>query len=404
MRIAIDYTPAMRQGAGIGRYTRGLVAALAELDRSNEYVLLAVASAGPKTAKASAKAPNSQAGVQAPQARAGLASGTLQKDSLPSNFRLARVVLPLRLLTILWHRLAVPAPAELFTGPVDVFHSTDFVLPPLRRARGLITVHDLAFLRLPECAHPGLRSYLSEAVPRSVRRAYHVLADSANTRQDLLDLLGVPADKISVVPAGVEARFRPVQNEADLNSVRQRYMLDEPFILTLGTLEPRKNLVRLIEAHDRWRQRVPTAPILVIAGGRGWLYDDILSAAERHSDGAVRLIGFVGDEDLPALYTLARAFAFPSLYEGFGLPPLEAMACGTPVVCSDRPSLPEVVGDAALMVDAEDIDAWSDALERVSGDAALRSELTERGLRQAQRFTWNQAAQKLLSVYDAVTQ
>lgn len=402
MRIAIDYTPAMRQGAGIGRYTRGLVAALTRADPDNEYVLLVGASGRRGIAQSRTQPVGSAQAL--PGNAPGILPGILQQDALPANFRFARVILPHRLLTILWHRLAVPAPAELFTGPVDLFHSTDFVLPPLRRARGLITVHDLAFLRLPECAHPGLRSYLSRAVPRSVSRAHHVLADSVNTQRDLVELLDVPAGKISVVPAGVESRFRPVNDEAELDRVRRRYLLEEPFILTVSTLEPRKNLVRLIEAHSRLRRRQPAAPALVIAGGRGWLYEDILSAAQRHDDGAVRLIGYVRDVDLPALYSLARAFAFPSLYEGFGLPPLEAMACGTPVACSNRPSLPEVTGEAALLVDAEDIDAWSAALERVSDDAVLRSELTERGLRQARRFTWEQAVQTLLSVYETAAQ
>jgi len=403
MRIAIDYTPAMRQGAGIGRYTRGLVAALAELDRSNEIVLFAVTPVGRGRAVATSQQVGTRPESTAQTAGAGLARGILREDGLPANFSVARVLLPYRLLTILWHRLSVPVPAELFTGPVDLFHSTDFVLPPLRRARGLITVHDLAFLRLPECADPGLRAYLSQAVPRSASRAQHILADSQNTRQDVMDLLKVPAEKVSVVPAGVEERFRPVQDEAELNRVRQRYSLSEPFILSLGTLEPRKNLARLIEAHARLRRRVPAAPMLVIAGGRGWLYEGILSTARRYPADAVRLIGFVADEDLPALYTLARAFAFPSLYEGFGLPPLEAMACGTPVLCSNRPSLPEVVGDAALLADAEDTDAWSDALESVLHDPALRSDLAERGRRQARLFTWNRAARILLSVYEAVS-
>lgn len=402
MRIAIDYTPAMRQGAGIGRYTRGLVAALAELDRDNEVVLLVVGSTSPRTDSSKPQTLAMQPASTAPSAGSYRAPRILREETLPANFRFARAFLPHRLLTILWHRLSLPIPAELFTGPLDLFHSTDFVLPPLRQARGLITVHDLAFLRLPECADPGLRAYLSQAVPRSANLAHHILADSLNTRQDVIDLLKVPAEKISVVPAGVEARFRSVQDQAELSRVRQRYSLSEPFILTLGTLEPRKNLVRLIEAHAKLRQRVPTAPPLVIAGGRGWLYEDILSTAARYPPDAVRLIGFVADEDLPALYTLARAFAFPSLYEGFGLPPLEAMACGTPVVCSNRPSLPEVVGESALLVDAEDTNAWSEALERVLSDRALRCELAERGQNQAQFFTWSQAARTLLSVYEAV--
>jgi len=379
MRIAFDYTPAIRQGAGIGRYTRGLAKALMELDAENEYVLLVLGKAqdeGQKTKDEGRK--------------------------MPSNFRIRRIPLSHRLLTILWHRLRLPLPAETFTGPVDLFHSPDFVLPPLRRARGLLTVHDLAFLRLPECADPGLRAYLSQVVPRSLARADHVLADSQNTKRDLMHLLNVPGERISVVPAGVEPRFRPIEDEGELHRVQRRYELDQPFILSLGTLEPRKNYVRLIEAHAWLRRQMPRAPNLVIVGGRGWLYEDIFAAARKWGDGGVRFLGFVPDEDLPALYSLAALFVFPSLYEGFGIPPLEAMACGTPVVCSDRPSLPETAGDAALMVDAEDVEGLAAAMRQVLEDEALRARLVERGFAQAQRFTWEKAAQKLLAAYQEI--
>ena len=194
-------------------------------------------------------------------------------------------------------------------------------------------------------------------------------------------------------------RFRPIEDEGELERVRRRYSLDEPFILSLGTLEPRKNYVRLIEACAQLRRRLPSAPSLIIAGGHGWLYEDILAAAKRHGNGSVRSLGFVPDEDLPALYTLAELFAFPSLYEGFGLPPLEAMACGTPVVCSNRPSLPETAGDAALMVDAEDIEGLATAMQRALEDEKLRTEMIAKGLAQANRFTWKKAAEKLLDAY-----
>ena len=392
MRIAVDYTPAIRQRAGIGRYTKGLVAALAELDHENEYILLVVG----KGQEARNK--------RQEEATRNMVSCPLPLASLAPNFRFCHIPLSHRLLTIVWHRLRLPLPAEIFTGPVDLFHSPDFVLPPLRHARGLITVHDLAFLRVPECADPGLRAYLTKAVPRSIARAHRILADSENTRRDLMELLGVPAERIRVVPAGVDSRFHPIADEAELERVRRRYRLEEPFILSLGTLEPRKNFVRLIEAHAQLRRRLPSAPRLVIAGDRGWLYEDIFAAAEKSGSGQVRFLGFVPDEDLPALYTMAELFAFPSLYEGFGLPPLEAMACGTPVVCSNRPSLPETVGDAALLVDAEDVEELAQAMQRLLENEELRAEMRERGLRRARRFTWRKAAEKLLAAYETTLQ
>jgi len=384
MRIAIDYTPAVRQQAGIGRYTRGLVRALADLDPYTDFSLLVL---GKGSFPRSGESP------------AAAASGLADSPPLPPNFHVRHVPIPYRLLTAAWHRLRLPFPAELLTGPVDLFHSPDFVLPPLREAAGLITVHDLAFLRVPECADPRLRDYLTGAVGRSVDRADHILADSKSTQGDLVELLRVPAERISVVPAGVEARFHPNVPEEELQRVRAAYALDEPFILSLGTIEPRKNHARLIQSHALLRQRDPATPVLVIAGGRGWLYEEVLAAARQAAKGSVRLLGFVADQDLPALYASAQLFAFPSLYEGFGLPPLEAMACGTPVVCSNRPSLPEIVGDAALMVDAEDVQGLSSAMQQLLEDEDLRERMIRLGLQRAKGFTWEQAGGKLLAVY-----
>jgi glycosyltransferase involved in cell wall biosynthesis len=300
-------------------------------------------------------------------------------------------------LTILWHRLRLPIPVEWFTGPIDIFHATDFVLPPVRQARTILTVHDLTFMRLPECAEAGLRAYLDKVVPRSIQRADLVLADSQSTKKDLIELLGVSPDKIEVVYAGVERRFRPMEGEMALHRVKKRYGLNFPFILSLGTLEPRKNFTRLIEAYALMRDR---GLKLVIAGGKGWLYDEIFAKVEELGlEDKIIFPGFIADEDLPALYNLAKIFVFPSLYEGFGLPPLEAMACGTPVVTSDRPSLPEVVGGAGLMVEATDDQELARAMERVLTDENLRREMREKGLRQAAKFTWEAAAEKLLDVY-----
>jgi glycosyltransferase involved in cell wall biosynthesis len=299
---------------------------------------------------------------------------------------------------------------EWFTGPVDIFHSTDFVLPPVRQARTILTVHDLTFMRLPECAEAGLRAYLNKVVPRSIERADLVLADSHSTKNDLIELLGVSPDKIEVVYAGVERRFRPMEGEIALQRVRKRYGLDFHFILSLGTLEPRKNFTGLIEAYALMRgnradfhtcQGMGDRGLkLVIAGGKGWLYDGVFARVEELGlENEVIFPGFVADEDLPALYSLAELFVFPSLYEGFGLPPLEAMACGTPVVISDRPSLPEVVGEAGLMVEATDGQELARAMEQVLTDENLRREMREKGLKQAEKFTWEAAAGKLLDVY-----
>ena len=268
---------------------------------------------------------------------------------------------------------------------------------------GVVTIHDLSFLRVPQCADPGLRQYLTERTPPSVARARRVLADSQNTRRDLIELLDVTPEKVSVVYAGVEPRFRPVRDLERLEQVRQRYHLPELFVLFVGTIEPRKNLGRLLSAYAQMRRQTGLPHQLVLSGSNGWLYEEIYDKVSR--DGLqedVVFPGFVADEDLPALYTLADLFVFPSLYEGFGLPPLEAMSCGTPVVASNNSSLPEVLGSAALFVDAEDVEGLADAMARVLGDAMVRTRLADLGRAQAARFTWEDAARQLVKAYEAV--
>jgi len=372
MRIAIDYTAAVCQSAGIGRYTRQLTQALLALDHENHYVIF---SAG--------------CGANEP--------------AWPPNVRRRTVPLRDHQLALIWQRLRLPIPAECLTGPVELFHSPDFVLPPLAKAASVVTIHDLSFMRLPQCSPQALLDYLLRSVPRSARRANAILADSESTRRDVIDLLGVDANKVHVVYAGVDARFTP-QPSAAVHDVCARYGITGSYVLAVGTLQPRKNYPRLLEAFAALRQRLACTHQLVIVGGRGWLYEEIdaaitcLSLADN-----VLMLGFVPDTDLPALYSGAELLAFPSLYEGFGLPALEAMACGTPVVASTAPSLPEVCGNAALLVCPTDTMALADAMEQVLTDEALATRLAERGRERARQFRWEDAAADLLKVYQAVT-
>ncbi len=379
MRIAIEYSAAINQRAGIGRLVRNQVSALAALDETNEYVLLYAR-------------PNEGVKERFPDAK---------------NFQRRELLLRERWLTIAWHRAQLPLPADLLTGPIDIYHSPDFVLPPLRRARGILTVHDLAFLLRPDCADAKLSAYLEEVVPRSVRRADFVIADSENTRNDVVVLLGVPPDRVEVVPGGVDARFSPVDDPALLAAARTMLQVgDAPFILAMGVLEPRKNLNRLMDAFALLKAdgKLPRHK-LVLAGGKGWLVDGILA---HHDASPVRddivLPGFVPDDLLPAVYSAADVLAFPSLYEGFGLPILEAMACGTPVVSSRTSCLPEVAEGAALLVDPENVEALAVALELGLTDEDLRAELRTKGLERAASYSWRSAAEKLLAIYTRVAQ
>ena len=219
-----------------------------------------------------------------------------------------------------------------------------------------------------------------------------------------MQLLGVPEDKVTVVYPGVETRFCRQDDPVELQRVRDRYGIGEgPFILGVSTLEPRKNWPALIRAWTRLRRENRLPHRLVIAGGKGWLTEGIFEAAEASGlQSDIVFTGFVADADLPALYSAADVFALPSLYEGFGIPVLEAMACGLPVVCADNSSLPEAAGDAALLVKALDEQALADAILRLVEDSALRSQLRERGFEQARRFTWQDAATTLLATYEQV--
>lgn len=396
MRIGIDITAAVRQGAGIGRFTRELVRALLALDSPHEYVLFAATGGLP----ISVWQPRLDYITQTARA---LDLKICNLKSLSDDW-----------LHRMWHRARLGFPIEFFTGRVDLFHEPDFVLPPTRRGTlTLLTVHDLTFMRDPDSALPQLRRYLEQVVPRSVQRATHVLADSLATKKDLAELFSVSPDKITVIPGGVSDCFSPVTDPARLAEVRAKYNLGpDPFILGLGTIQPRKNYTRLIQAFATFRTKTidlksvttkfqfPTFN-LVIVGGKGWMYDDIFAEVKRQGlEEYVLFPGFVDDDDLPALYSAASVLAYPSLYEGFGLPVLEAMACGTPVVTSNTSSLPEIAGDAALAVSPTNPVALSGALLNAVADEALRAQMIERGLKQARRFTWEDAARQLLAVYE----
>lgn len=408
MRIIIDYTPAVHQSAGIGRHTRGLVEALAPLAGAHQLVLLVFGRPGRSPAYARAEA---MPGPSQGDRDSGTGLPAIADDSLgleiPNGCEL-RVIpagrLARRLLTAGWYRLRLPFPATWFSNGGDLYHASDFVLPPVGRARSLLTVHDLSFLTVPECAETRLRAFLSRVVPRSVNKADHVLADSHSTKRDLIQRLNVPADKITVIYPGVEARFRPSQDPASLNAVRVRYGLqDTPFVLGVGTIEPRKNWPALIWAWASLRKTAGIPHKLVVAGRDGWLYEGTYQAAAASGlEDDIVFTGFVPDQDLPALYSAADLFVFPSRYEGFGIPVLEALACGTPVVCANNSSLPEAAGDSALLITADDVEGLSTAMLRLIEDEELRASLRNRGLRHASRFSWSVAAVKLLATYEQV--
>jgi glycosyltransferase involved in cell wall biosynthesis len=286
------------------------------------------------------------------------------------------------LVRILWEQLMLPWQS------MDLLYSTAFVTPLAARWPTVVTIYDLSFLHHPKALSGARRGYLRLFSHLSCRRARRIIAISESTRRDLVKQWGIAADKIDVAYPGVGEQFRPLP-EDEVEAFRARQGLPPRFILHLGTLEPRKNLVRLIQAFARLK----TDAKLVLAGGRGWLYDEITAEIERLGlQDRVVLPGYIADEALCFWYNAASVLAYPSLYEGFGLPVIEAMACGTPVVTSTASSLPEAAGEAGLLVDPHDIEMLAEALQRALTDEVLQEEMRKRGLSQAARFTWEATA------------
>ena len=372
--IGFDVTAALTQGGGIGRYTRELIHAL-------------IIEAPQLTYKLFSARPPTRPPIP---------------DSLPVAPHVQHYPAPLdeHWLYRLWYRARLPVPVQTFTGSIDLFHSPDFVLPPVSgRIPTILTVHDLSFVHYPETFPAKLVAYLNRVVPWSVGRAGHILADSLSTSRDLQSLWGVAAERITVLYSGVNERFRPIRDDATLSAVRRRYGLDRPYILAVGTVQPRKNYEMLIRAFQPVAERHPH--LLVIVGGRGWLDEGLPAEIERLGLGdRVKLAGFVDDADLPAVYSAADLLVFPSLYEGFGLPLLEAMACGTPVISSNASSLPEVATEtSAILLSSHDEKAWTTTILRLLEDEHARDELRMAGLARSARFSWLATARQLAGLY-----
>ena len=324
--------------------------------------------------------------------------GDRGRQRLPEGVR----VLPGRLPTttpevrILWEQAA--APLLLARHGIEVAHAPVNVAPALAPVPTVVTVHDLAFARSPG-QYPGLKQrYLNTLTRLSVERATRVIAVSENTRADVLRDYRVPAARVVTVPNGVDPAMGPITDAGRLRRFRCEHGLPDRFLLFLGTLQPRKNLPGLLRAYGRVRDRIELP--LVVVGGPGWYFTPIFEEVERLGlRDRVSFAGYAAGDDLALWYSAATAFVFPSLYEGFGLPVIEAMACGTPVVTSSTSSLPEVAGDAALLVDPEDPEALGEALVRLTTDEALRRDLSRRGLARARVFSWERTARETAAVY-----
>lgn len=354
---------------GIGTYIRNLVTELGALDRETPYVLLTRPGDVPTAAAAG---PNFRAVVE---------------RSRPYS------------LGEQWH---VPRAAARLGA--RLLHEPHYVLPPLTRCKTVVTIHDCIHLRFPEyLPSRAAFAYAHAMIRLAARKADRVLTVSDASKRDILHYTGVAADKVVVVHNGLDARFAIVPDADAIDRVQQRFQLDHPFVLYVGNIKPHKNLERLIAAFASMRGDGPDGLKLVVIGDETSKHPGLRQAVHRHRlDKHVRFFGFQPAATLVTFYRLARAFVFPSLYEGFGLPPLEAMANGTPVVTSNVSSLPEVAGDAALLVDPYDVGAIADGIRRAVTDEPLRQELIARGRIRAREFSWARAAADTLAVYRQV--
>jgi glycosyltransferase involved in cell wall biosynthesis len=287
---------------------------------------------------------------------------------------------------------------------IDLFHATEHLLPPLTGLKTVFTFHDAIYALFPQYHLPLNRLFLGLMMPRFLRQAHAIIAVSECSKRDVMRLYSVDPARLHVIYEGVDPAFRLLNDTTELARVREKYNLPSRFILYFSTIEPRKNLKTLLEAFNTLLTRDRTIPALVIAGRKGWLYEPVFAQVRKLGlESRVHFTDWVAQEDAPGLLNAADIFAYPSLYEGFGLAPLEAMACGTPVICSNAASLPEVVGDAAILVDPRDVGGLAGALERVLSDGLLSEKLRAKGIAQAAKFSWERTARETLRVYESIS-
>jgi glycosyltransferase involved in cell wall biosynthesis len=367
LKIGIDIRPLGGTRTGIGRYVHQLITALAEIDKTDEFVFFYNSRKGPL------------------------------HDDLPKqrNIKLKTYRLPNKILNAMWTYSSSPK-AELFTGKIDVFHSLGFQTVPTKKAAKVLNIYDMIFRVYPEMAIPSSLKYYSPHIERYVQRADLIVTISRSAADDINHYLNVPSEKIMVVYPGTTPL--KIATAPEIALLKSRFDISSDYILFVGRVEPRKNLVRLIQAFER--SNLADNFMLVLAGPQGWNVEEIYKTYQNLSCRLkIRWLNFVSDEYLSALYSGATFFVYPSLLEGFGLPVTEAMSVGCPVLTSNVSAMPEVVGDSALMVDPFDVDAISEGMIKLSEDIELRQSLSQKGCEQVKKFNWSESARGMISAY-----
>jgi len=372
MRIAID----ARMGhtrVGIGVYVRGLLNGLAKIDKINNYYIII--------------------------------NKNKKENFVPiqDNFHkiYTRVTYSDYLRRDFWEQAYLPL--KLPKAKIDIYHGPNFTLPLFSRAKKIVTIYDMTLFITPEAYKRLSRFRVQWLLKLSAKKANKIIAGSENTKRDIIEILKLPNEKIKVIYIGIDDIYRPIADKYKLGNIKNKYKIDSKFILHVGSLQARKNIPRLIEAYSKLPMELLAKYQLVIAGKRSWKVEEILAKVKQLGlNDKVVFTGFVDDNDLPLLMNAANLLVFPSLYEGFGIPPLEAMACETPVVASNTSSIPEVVGDAALLFDPYNIKEMTKAINRALTDVKLRNKLRKRGFERIKQFSWEKAARETLQVYKEV--
>lgn len=355
MKIAIDTQTTLGQKSGFGFYVKNLIDALKKVDPKNQYILIS-----PNTSK---------------------------DFSTPKRF--------------IWDQFRFPKEAK--KSKIDILHQPCFSAPIFFKGKIIVTVHDLISMHFPKNLPFASRFYYSRWMPFSYRKADKIIAISENTKKDIIDLLKIPENKIRVIHSAVGNEFMPVKDMKKIQDIKKRYSTGKKFILDVGTLEPRKNYAFLIKAYHLAILKEKLPHNLVLTGKKGWYYEGLFKLVkDLKLEKRVVFSGYVPEKDLPLLYSAADLFVFPSLYEGFGFPPLEAMACGTPVIASNTSSIPEVVGSAGILLPPKDEKRWAKEIIKISLDKRLAQNLSKKGSEQAKKFSWEKTAAKTIEVYKEV--
>lgn len=370
MRIALDATAMPKRLAGAGYYSAELMSHIPQFDSSNEYI-------------------------------AWVGNGADELDQPSGTNWTTKHLNRSPLVRLLWQQLVFPR--LLRSNRVDLLHSLHYSVPLYSSTPYVVTFHDMTFFLFPELHQRYRRLYFNMMMRGSARGARKIIAVSENTRQDIIRIFDVAPERVVTIHSGISSDFRKVTDTGEIEYVRSKYGLPSKYVLSVGLIEPRKNLSTLIRAFGRLDEN-DTAHSLVVVGDKGWMYEGVFDLAQQ-LERSKRIIftGYVPRKDLAAIYSSADLFVYPSLYEGFGLPVLEAMACGTPVITSNLSALPEIAGDSAVLVSPRNEAEITEAILRVLSDRALHAELSSKGLQHSRLFSWDATAQKTIAVYrDAI--